>query len=336
MDIKRSRAIITHFDGDPFTLNYWLMLYEKFWRGEVDTIYMTVAHDMRHITQEVVDFNKRLIAKYPEIKAVYLEQTTQVEDTNKMSYDLVTEDYVGFIESDGLVCQKGLIDQMFRLLEHEKQDVVAPTYKLINEPYIVGDLHCEGFMRCFFFTKKSILDKIDVDFNPKHLAAGELIPNTNLRYEYNNDLDCFGWISLQIATLRPKVTIVPSNVLHPDTALNVQQYEQYKWLHIRQFSSSGIGLNTKEFGLWKNNSDELVAYLMRVISGDYVDGAAEFTFVKAVAFKMLFYESMPVDAMLGEFAQDYKTVLEAVVDGYSLPRGKIFEMKGFYKAITQL
>ena len=121
-----TKAIITHFDGDPFTLHYWLMLYRKYWRGEADKIYLTICHDPQIATAEVEAYNKSLLAQFPEIIVEYLDHKITPEEGNKLSYQKTTEDLIGFVESDGLIFKKGLVDQMFRLLEFEKQDVVCP------------------------------------------------------------------------------------------------------------------------------------------------------------------------------------------------------------------
>jgi len=39
---------------------------------------------------------------------------------------------------------------------------------------------------------------------------------------------------------------------------------------------------------------------------------------------------------LGDFAQDYRQILEAVIDYYNMPKDKIYEIKGFYKGLFNI
>jgi hypothetical protein len=159
-----SRAVVTHFDGDPFTINAWLVLYEKYWRGECDTVYATIYYNPKVVPAEVINYNKNLLGDFPEINVTIDKNPGPPEKGNQDSLKKVKEDYIGLIESDGLIYAKGVVDQCFRLLENEGQDVVAPHWRLIIDPYMNGDLHSKGFMRCFMFIKKSILDQTDLDF----------------------------------------------------------------------------------------------------------------------------------------------------------------------------
>jgi len=66
------------------------------------------------------------------------------------------------------------------------------------------------------------------------------------------------------------------------------------------------------------------------------DGAAEFTYIKAIAFRLLFLECAPTDERLTEFKQEYAQILGLVMDLYALPKEKIYEIKGFYRALFEL
>lgn len=328
-----SRAVVTHFDGDPFLLNFWLLLYEKYWRGECDKVYMSVFYNPKVVPEEAVAFNRELLAKFPEIKIYWLDSWDIPERANQTLLKEVTEDQIGLIESDGFIYGKGVVDQCFRLLD-QGQDIVAPPWILINDPYISGDLTTKGFMRCFFFTKKSVLDQIDIDFMPRTIPA-----NTKLADNYSTDkpqdLDCFGWICWQLALLRLKVTLTPNNVLGPDEIM--KPYSNFKWVHVRQMSSSALGMGGGEYGMWAdNNSKNIVEKVFSIFNEDFPDGPAEYTYVKAVAFRFLFWSIMENKEVLGEFSNQYRQVLDMVIDYYNMPREKIAEIKGFYKGLFEI
>lgn len=329
-----SRAIITHFDGDPFTLNAWLVLYEKYIRGECDTVYATMYYNPAVVPSSVIEFNKSLVIPYPEIKVSIKTHTQYPEIGNVDSLKKVTEEYVGLIESDGLVYSRGVIDQCFRLLEHENQDIVAPRWDLIDEPYFNGDLQSKGFMRCFFFTKKSLLDRTELDFLPRSIPA-----NTGLTETYstgrNVALDCFGYMSWQLLLLTRKITYIPDNVVKPDTIFS--PYSNFKYIHIRQMSSSALGMGGGEFALWSgNNLPKILDQVLRLYRPEGTHNAVEFTYVKAIAFKLLFLDMMINYEPIGKFAIQYREILETVINLYNLPREMIYEVKGFYKGLFQI
>lgn len=322
------RAIITHFDGDPFTLNAWLTLYGKYWRGECNKIYMTIVN--KGLPAEIIDYEVKLLKKFPEIEYAWINHKVVPETANAETLKSVKEEYIGFIESDGLIYGSGVVDQCFRLLE-SGQDIIAPPWELIDEPYFNGDLGIKGFMRCFFFAKKSILDRVEMDFMPRTVVKGTRL-DENYVTEKDVALDCFGWISWQLALLRPKITLTPNNVLGPDSILS--PYSNFKWVHIRQMSSSALGMGGDEFSVWvANDMEKLRERVLRLFNEGFPDGPAEYTYIKATAFKLLF---MDMTEDLGQFGKDYRQVLDLVIDYYNIPKERIYEIKGFYKALFQL
>jgi hypothetical protein len=329
-----SRAVVTHFDGDPFTINAWLVLYEKYWRGECDTVYATIYYNPKVVPAEVINYNKNLLGDFPEINVTIDKNPGPPEKGNQDSLKKVKEDYIGLIESDGLIYAKGVVDQCFRLLENEGQDVVAPHWRLIIDPYMNGDLHSKGFMRCFMFIKKSILDQTDLDFMPRTIPANTRV-NEDYVTEADVSLDCFGWMSWQILLLTNKITYVPDNVLGPDNIF--KPYSNFKWVHVRQMSSSAIGMGGGEYGLWSDGDERAILdRVLKLFNQDFPNGPAEFIHIKALAFKLLYYDILVSKETLGNFAHDYRQILEAIIDYYNLPREKIYEIKGFYKGLFNL
>lgn len=331
-----SRAVITHFDGDPFTINAWLMLYEKYWRTECDAVFATIYYNPKTVSTEVLAYIKILLADYPEIKTEYSDKEILPEIGNQKSLLAAIDkyDYIGMIESDGLIYQSGIVDQCFRLLEDQKQDIVAPAWELIDDPYFNGDLASKGFMRCFFFAKSELLKQTDCDLMPKKIPANtQIVPDySTIR---NIELDCFGWLSWQLLLLTNKITYVPNNILGPDNILS--PYNNYKWVHIRQMSSSAVGMGGAEFELWQTRDDnDVLDKIWRFYTEDFPNGPAEFIYLKTVAFKLLFYDLLLSKQSIQEFANDYKYILDSVVDCLALPKEKLYEVKGFYKGLFNI
>ena len=67
-----------------------------------------------------------------------------------------------------------------------------------------------------------------------------------------------------------------------------------------------------------------------------IDGPAEYTYLKAIAFRLLFWDTLKERDALGQFSQDYRQVLELVMDYLALPKNRIYEIKGFYKGLFNL
>lgn len=329
-----SRAIVTHFDGDPYTLNAWLTLYKKNIQGECDKVYMSIYYDPKAVPESVIDYERTMLADYPEIVSIIKGEHRPPETGNQDTLKMVTEDYVGLIESDGFVYGRGIVDQCFRLLENEGQDIVAPRWFLIDEAYFKGELQSSGFMRCFCFVKRSLLTQIEIDFNPRTIPKGTVLHG---KYTLQHDVptDCFGWVSWQLLLLTNKITYVPSNILGPDNILSPQS--NYKWVHVRQMSSSAIGCGGGEYKIWANGGS--LNNIFHLFDENFPDGPAEYIYIKAVAFKLLFFDMMmckgPIQELLG-FADEYKQMLEFVIAYLNLPVEKVYEIKGYYKSLFEV
>lgn len=327
--------IITSFDGDPFLLNFWLTLYEKYWRGEADRIYLSLFYNPKIIPAPVMDFNLRILERFKEIEVYKQPKWEPPEFTNQYLFSQCKADKVGFIESDGFIFRSGVVKRNFDLLDNF--DVVSAKWDLINYPFVRGDLGVMGFMRCFFFARKKLLDKIDMDFFPREIPIGTKLPNIDHETTEPINLDCFGWVSVQVAALQPKILYIPANVAHPDNIENSAQYIGNPYIHVRQMMSSALGLGGGEYGFWAGSVNEaIIEKVFRLFNEHFPGGPAEFTYLKAVAFRLLFYDILFDKAALGNFADDYLQVLQAVAEWYAMPKARLFELKGFFKGLMQL
>ena len=327
--------IITHFDGDPFLLNFWLTLYEKYWRGEADRIYLSLFYNPKVIPAPVIDYDLKRLDAFKEIEVFQQPRWEIPEFSNQLLYSKAKADKVGFVESDGFIFGPGFVKRNFDLLD--KYDIVAPQYDLIKYPFVRGDLGVMGFMRCFFFAKKSLLDKVEMDFMPKDFPVNSKLPIFEQPTTERINLDCFGWVSMQLATLHPKILYIPANVSHSDTIEKSNQYEGNQYIHVRQMMSSALGLGGGEYGFWTNSANEAILEKVFTLFNEHLpDGPAEFIYMKAVAFRLLFYEMLFDKSVLGTFADDYLRVLEMVIDWYAMPKEKIYELKGFFKGIMKI
>ena len=306
-------AAITHFDGDPVTLNYWLYLYDKYWRDEVDKVYLVLSYNPEISVPEIIAFNKKVISQYSNIILIETTIPTIPEIGNKMAVEQAKEDLLFFIESDGLIFGKGLVKEHLDMIREDKCDIVGGDYTLLPEP-LATDLNFRGLMRNFLFCKREDFMRTDLYFLP---------------YMYGDiPLDCFGWISLQLRQQNPRINYVPHNCLHPSREMDMGLYQKYKWLHIRQMSSSTLGIGTDKGGFidWMNRDP----YSVGTIRGTVLRGNhAEWTYMKAVAFKSLMLERMD-NSILG-FIPMYRDTLDFVISALDLNITHINKVMNFYR-----
>jgi hypothetical protein len=117
-------AAVVHFDGDPVVINFWLLIYSKFWRGEVNKIYCNCYSD-----SETDSILRELFGNYPEIEVIWLSVKQTPEMTNNQLIPKVKEDLVFLTEEDNFILEKGLVANSFNRLNNV--DIVAPDYALV-------------------------------------------------------------------------------------------------------------------------------------------------------------------------------------------------------------
>ncbi len=309
------RACITHFDGDPLVLDFWLMLYRKFWRGEVDTIYAKVCYFPEIITPEIIEQEKKSFSEFPEIKVEWQNHPQVPEISNGELIKKSTEDHLMLLESDGWIFGKGLVDKHFKIVEGD-MDIVAGNYKLLGDVDEIN-LGYSGFMRNFFFCKTSVLKSIDLDFMPKQIPG-------------KPDLDCFGWICLQLAQKKVKVHYISTNMVdeEPAPAMSIDS----QWLHIRHFNSSLLGFGN--YGdIFKGFKEDDRASIEKVRGNTIGSPTAEWMYCKAIAFRFLM---MGVMKPKGAFYDEYQHVLFKVISELQLDMGRIYTIRDRFLKVLHL
>src|ERR1035437_10279693 len=174
-------AAVVHFDGDPVVINAWLKVYD-IWRGEVDKVYCNC-----YFTPETEIILTELFANYSEITVNYLTNKQLPETTNNQLLPKIEEEFVMLTEEDTFIFEKGFVASCFEQLH--TMDIVAPEYAIL--PPTAWEEYGRGWMRSMFFIKNSLLNQIEIDFLPRKSEYG--------------DLDCFGYVCLQLAKLKPDV-----------------------------------------------------------------------------------------------------------------------------------
>jgi hypothetical protein len=326
------RTAITHFDGDPFVLDFWLKLYDKYWRGEVTKIIADVCYDPETVTEEALIFQKELLAKFPEIEVVWIDKAQVPEISNNNLIPKVADGNILLIESDGFIFGRGIVDACFKKIEEEGFDMVASEYSIIPSE-LQGAVEARGYMRNFMFIRAKLLHSVAIDFLPQHLNRGIKIAGLTENLDGEYDTDCFGWVALQIAALKPNVFWVPPNYMSRTEKFSTDRYLNYKWVHIRQFNSSVLGFGSPNFKRFKNNDKKNIKHLSNVAK-DHDE--AQWQFIKAVAFRLIMLDTFQYVDKIPDFYLQYAKVITKVIESCKLPMVEIAELKGYYRGMMMV
>lgn len=306
MDLKR--ATVVNFDGDPFMINFWLMNYQKKWCGEVDKIYLLMGYNPGIATDEIRKYNKKLLNKFPEIEVFSFERIVIPEEANKILLERVKEDSVVLSESDAYVMEGGFVNASFNLIETGEADMVASEYRLIEPSLEDGFI---GFSRTFCFAKTAHLLNTDLDFYPRTTEG--------------RNLDCFGWMTLQLYKLKPRIIYYKS---YPPVEGNI--FKTQPIFHVRQMSSSVIGMGggSQDYLGFKNKNEKYIEEIKKVVSAN---NAAEWIYVKAIAFKQLMVDFLEDKKGIEGFAKEYQELLNYIIEVLGLPKEKIEKIRSYYR-----
>jgi len=312
---QSSTACVTHFDGDPLITQFWLMMYEKYWRGEVDKLYVDVCFHKDLVDDNIRNAQKQMFQAFPEIEVQYIEGHRIPELANNDLVPQVQEDYVFLTETDNLVFGRGQIKKYFNLLK--RYDIIASPTQIIPEGL---GMSRDGYMRSFMFVRNSLLKKIEIWFPP--------ITKNGLDY------DTFGWISYQLIQLNPHYLRLPDKSLSPDKLFNKRLFKKTKWVHLRQMNSSllgfGIGVIYKGF----RDKDERI---MQMCVAELQDSEhAIYTYMKGIAFRLLMLDVLLPPKELEVFYKQYRELLLFMVEYLKLPEEQITAIVTYYKHLFHI
>ena len=268
----RSRAAILAFPGDPYLLNYWLSLYDRFWQPEIDKLYI---HLNSTIEPEMVKYIKDRCDKSKNIYFIYSNVQKEHGQVIAETLDFVTEEYVMLIEDDGFIFKSGAVDHCFLQLESGNYDIVGSSrgscaQEILDQAQKLWNINYDGegdqgpnFWPSFFFTRKDLYDRTDKNFGAKAWYKGDKIAALG-DYEVIGDAaygDTMVHMSLQLRSVvqKHRILIVPQYHGHPDDVEHYERKYAYSmfngiasWCHIGSLSS-GVG------GILRDQNDRALA-----------------------------------------------------------------------------
>lgn len=260
-----TKAAILPTPIDPYLCLLWMEISKNTWVSEVDTLYVFLNGDTE---KPVADYIKKRFEEIPNAMVEYVPGMIQHGTALALMTKKAKEDLIMFIEDDGYIFKKGLVSQMFSLIESGEYDIVGSprTSSSMDIQRIVAkkcnvDLSGAGdvgvsFWPNFFFAKRLDLMKTDLEFNAKGWDKGTYIKEIDWTVEPDGDMvrgDTFVWGSIQLRALGLKCHTVPQYHLHPEweseKAGNVNLWDGTAgWLHAGSLSGSLYGILTDGVG----------------------------------------------------------------------------------------
>lgn len=339
-----SRACLLPTPGDPFLLQYWLLCYKRFWKNNIDGLYVYVNSP---IPDDVVVFNGEILdaagAKLVLWANTMIDHGKALEELLKN----VDEDNVMLVEDDGFIFKSGKVDAAFARLDNSPYKVVASKrgscspailemaqekWGLNYEGY--GDQGC-NFWPNFFFTKTEILKGIGGHFGASAWQPGEMIEGLEMRTELFANGDTFVSGSLRIRAALDKIR-PPESREGPLLGDTLIWYEpQYHG------NTDDMPDHDKGEGIWSpdcywTHSGSLSTGITNLLNLDreLPKGMAgtdqeKLELERRVMFWQIFWENATPTG-IEKFHEDYGKAIMRLITHYELNEGRINQRKRAY------
>ena len=251
-----SRVALLPTAGCPFTTAFYFHFFEKYWQDEVDRLFI---HFNATVEKEVADFCRDLVTKNDKVVFLYENRLLSMFVALTQLVEASGEDHVLFIHDDAIILRRGVVDKYFGMVESGEYDAVGTPRgccdPLISDQTIkkfkLSEEESKGgpnFWMCFFFCKRSDVDKTDKNFGPYHGFKGGsyvkeldwVVPDVSAP-GLGHDVGV--WFSIQMRSLglRFKYTEVkgPSGREFEDYREKKGQFAgDVEWLHLTSLSRS--------------------------------------------------------------------------------------------------
>lgn len=179
-----SRAVLLPTPCDPFLIKYWLENFKKYYRDEVDKLYV---HLNSTIEKEVIQYIQNLLDGDNKINYLYVDHQIEHGEAINQLLNMVTEDHVMLVEDDAYVFKSGIVNYAFKLIEENRYDCVGSkrgscSIEIMNAAKNKWGLNYEGygdqgcnFWPCYFFCKTETLKNTDRNFASRAWIKGEKV-----------------------------------------------------------------------------------------------------------------------------------------------------------------
>lgn len=346
-----SRAILLPTVGDPFLISAWLSLYQKYFKSEVDKVYILVASD---IDDAILNYSYDLCASYG---CTVFKEKRSINHGDAIRYLLerCTEDYICLLEDDLFVLKSGALTNEFLKVEGGQCDIVGSTRscasaQLINLIANKFNLHgqhsvehalnqCPNLWPCLFFSKKEALLNTDRDFNNKVWLPGSRIDPLNFDVNEVFTSDTFVWASIQLRAAQHRFMYC-----HQQHASNVDVGHfgttsglfdpSTTWVHFGSLSSGFCGSNLLLCDV--NGITTSPSRLQANSSSAYIEidqNTANVEIARRIAiFKLLSIYHGIKDPSLNHYNDYYKISIDNAISKYNI-HASVATFESVYKSM---
>jgi len=183
-----SRAVVVSTSGDPFLLYFWYLSYKKFWREEVDRVYITGSTPAKGEILDSLKFicslDSKIIFLHNQVKETKILTIPGLLAELENAYLQAPEDYMGLLEDDLCVFRSKVIDQQFRFLESNQFELVACQRSVgvieLQTHLATKGYPIDGIWPSWVFCRTNLLRQISIEWAPvlKSLPGGNVLGAT--------------------------------------------------------------------------------------------------------------------------------------------------------------
>ncbi len=346
--MTRSRAAFLPHPADPFLLTYWLKFFNNVWGSEIDCLYIYVNSPTE---KPVIDYIYRQLMSSP-YRVNYQYETVQKEHGVALDrmLDIVEQDNIMLIEDDCFIFKKGVIDEQFRFVEENPQNVVGSargscSMEILQKAQEVWGISYEGegdrgpnFWPNLFFSHKGVLLATDRKFGARAWHKGEVIEPLN--HIVQEDIavgDTFVSTSLQVRNMKLNIRMIPQYHGSPhDYEHSASGYNLWDgnapWVHVGSLSSG-------THGVLMDDENRPLAYRTvkppggKSVLGNFCNSENErLEWERRVQWWLtaLQYYRAHGDGSIDDFADAYHKAIYRVIEQYSLNEGRIQQRQRIY------
>lgn len=347
MPLKKDRAAILPYPGDPYLFTLWLKFYDKYWGDKINKLYV---HLNSPIEETIISYIKKL-CEDRNILLLYTPNYTDHGNAINKLLDIISEKYVMLVEDDAFIWNGNVVDAAFCMLESGHIDIVGSKrgscsieiWKAANKKWGIpldglGD-QGPNFWPCFFFSSLELLKQTDRNFNARAWHKGETIIPLSCVVDVDTVCgDTFVNTSLQLRGLVPpdRIHYLPQYHSHPDDLRHAEKHEwlfddRAPWCHIGSLSS-GIS------GLLKDDFDRPLASRMRlepkektVLQNAPTTEMEKMEYERRVQIWLTAWELSEPTPETQDFYNEYKKAIDRVINDFGLNRGNIKKRQFVYQ-----
>lgn len=342
-----NRAAILPYPGDPYLFRFWLRFYDKYWRKQIDRLYV---HLNSPVEQCVVDYVANLCDER-DITLLITHNYTDHGNAINQLLDIVQEKWVMLIEDDAFIFNDEIVNGAFSLLENGHFDIVGGkrgscATEILEAAQQKWGISYTGegdqgpnFWPCYFFSSVDLLKSTDRNFNARAWHKGEKLPGLDCDVEADVLYgDTFVNTSLQLRGLVPshRIAYLPQYHAHPDDLLHAER-NQYlfdgraPWTHIGSLSSGMSGLLRDIEHRPLANRSHIDPQTPEPLPNAPKSEMERKEYERRVQIWLTAWQTSEVTPETADFHAAYGHALERVIVEFGLSRGDIRQRQSVYQ-----